>query len=52
MQQSLRLAPFLAKIMGFKNIFFHAVSVYTLDRVFDMNPASAIKRKNRKTGSN
>ena len=28
--------------MGFKNIFFHAVGVYTLDRVFDMDPVSAL----------
>ena len=26
---TLRLAPILAEIMGFKHIFFHSVSVYT-----------------------
>ena len=39
---TLRLAPFLAEIMGFKNIFFHKVGVYTSDRVFDMDPVSAL----------
>ena len=38
----LRLAPFLAEIMGFKNIFFHKVDVYTSDRVFDMDPVSTL----------
>ena len=28
---ALRLAPFLAEIMGFKNLFFHVVGVYTSD---------------------
>ena len=39
---TLRLVPFLAEIMGFKNIFFHEVGVYTLDRVFDMDSVSAL----------
>ena len=39
---TLRLAPFLAEIMGFKNIFFHKVGVYTSDRVFDLDPVSAL----------
>ena len=28
--------------MGFKNIFFHKVGVYTSDRVFDLDPVSAL----------
>ena len=39
---TLRLAPFLAEIMSFKNILFHAVGAYTLDPVFVMDPMSAI----------
>ena len=38
---TLRLAPFLAEIMSFKNIF-HEVGVYTSDRVFGMDPVSAL----------
>ena len=39
---TLRLVSFLAKIMGLKNVFFYEVGVYTSDRVFDMNPVSAL----------
>ena len=39
---TLRLVPFLVQIMGFENIFFHAVRVYTSDRVFDLDPVSAL----------
>ena len=39
---TLRLAPFRDEIMGLKNIFFHAVGVYTSDQEFDMDPVSAI----------
>ena len=35
-------APFLAEIMGFKNILFHEFDVYTSERVFDMDPVSAL----------
>ena len=39
---TLRLAPFLAKVMDFKKIFFHNVGIYTSDLVFDMDPVFAI----------
>ena len=36
------IALFLAEIVGFTNILFHDISIYTLDRVFYMDPVSAI----------
>ena len=39
---ALRVAPFLADIMGFTNRLFYDVGIYTSDRVFDMDPVSSI----------